>query len=112
MAYLRGLPVCPQRAEFGLTVEEVGNERTHTPPQIIGKFKKWAEARAGELATGTLKKTDMPTFCASSLIAKRKAWIIWDEFFKTFDEAQLTFLYQDKTRTGQSATLTNSSRVT
>jgi hypothetical protein len=86
---------------------------THTPPQIIGKFKKWAEERAGEPATvRDTEENGHADILRIEFDRKEKSWIIWGEFFKTFDEAQLAFLYQDKTRTGQSAALTNSSRAT
>jgi hypothetical protein len=74
---------------------------TTTDHKVI---KKWAEERDGRPATvrateedghaGILRVDFGPT-------EDRLEEIEWDEFFRKFEEADLTFLYQDRTKDGK-----------
>ena len=70
------------------------------------EIKTWAEARGGRPATvkSTAKgeaagilRIDFPGYSGEDSLET----ISWDDFFKKFDEAGLTFLYQDKTKNGE-----------
>jgi hypothetical protein len=70
------------------------------------EIKKWVEARGGRPATvkGTegikdagVLRIDFPDRGEDN----RMEPISWDEFFKTFDEKSLAFLFQEKTRDGK-----------
>jgi hypothetical protein len=68
------------------------------------KIKKWAKERGGRPAT--VKDTEEDGYAGILRIdfgPKEKGLeeISWDEFFRKFDEAQLAFLYQDKTKDGK-----------
>jgi hypothetical protein len=72
-------------------------------------IKKWAEERQGKPAivesTGTQKKgnsgilrINFPGYAEDNLKD-----ISWDEFFETFDENDLEFLYQEETKDGSTS---------
>ncbi|KKR32131.1 MAG: hypothetical protein UT63_C0051G0013 [Candidatus Gottesmanbacteria bacterium GW2011_GWC2_39_8] len=70
-------------------------------------IKKWVEERGGKPATvrGTsgeaetgLLRIDFPGYGAGTKALRE---ISWEEFFQKFDEKNLGFLYQDKTRDGK-----------
>jgi hypothetical protein len=68
------------------------------------KIKKWAEERGGRPAT--VKETEEDGHAGILRIEfgpknDRLEEIDWDEFFEKFDEAELAFLYQDKTKDGK-----------
>src|SRR4051794_9698875 len=70
------------------------------------EIKNWVEKRGGHPATvkGSEKKgdsagilrIDYPGYSGEGTLEA----ITWDEFFETFDESDLAFLYQDKTKDG------------
>ncbi len=71
------------------------------------QIRRWAEARGGQPATvkRTVKggqkagvlRIDFPGFTGAQTLKS----ISWDEWFKTFDERRLGFLYQERTATGK-----------
>lgn len=69
-------------------------------------IRKWVEARDGQPATvkGTgegddagVLRIDFPGYSGEETLEP----ISWEEFFEKFEEAQLAFLYQEKTDDGQ-----------
>ena len=70
------------------------------------KIKEWAEARDGKPAVvkgtadddkgGGLLRINFPGYAEDNLKD-----ISWDEFFKIFDNNDLQFLYQEKTKDGK-----------
>lgn len=71
-----------------------------------GEIQRWVEERGGSPARvkGTEKggdagllRIDYPGFTGKETLES----ITWEEFFRTFDEHNLTFLYQDKTKDGK-----------
>ena len=69
------------------------------------EIRRWVEERGGHPARviGTeredspgLLRIDYPGFSGGESLEA----ITWDEFFKGFDENNLAFLYQDKTKEG------------
>ena len=68
-------------------------------------IQKWAEDRSGKPAI--VEKTAGPKGIGMLRISFAKGkgrslkQISWEEFFDTFDERNLAFLYQDKTRDGK-----------
>ena len=70
------------------------------------KIRKWAESRGGQPATvkdtgdeeeaGILRLDFDPPDASLTKIS-------WDEFFEKFDDADLAFLYQDKTAGGKTS---------
>ena len=72
------------------------------------KIKSWIEERGGSPAAvkGTeggggagVLRVDFPGYSGE----QRLEHISWDEFFDTFDKRELGFLYQDKTKEGQTS---------
>jgi hypothetical protein len=70
------------------------------------EIRRWVEERGGHPATvkGTAKagdtgvlRIDYPGFSGEETLEP----ITWDEFFKAFDENNLAFLYQEKTKDGK-----------
>jgi hypothetical protein len=70
------------------------------------QIRQWVEDRGGSPATviGTendsgagLLRVDFPGYSGEGRLKK----IAWEEFFEKFDEADLDFLYQDKTADGK-----------
>jgi hypothetical protein len=71
------------------------------------QIRRWVEARGGHPATvkRTVKgkqaagvlRIDFPGFSGAQSLKP----ISWDEWFETFDEKRLAFLYQDKTTSGK-----------
>ena len=67
-------------------------------------IKKWAEARDGAPATvkGTARSDEAGVLRIDfGPKEQRLEEISWDEFFEKFDEADLAFLYQDRTKDGK-----------
>jgi hypothetical protein len=72
------------------------------------KIRRWAEERKAVPATvrGTARGNDEAGILRFDFVGdgqKREEAleeISWDEFFEKFDEAKLTFLYQDRTADG------------
>ena len=70
------------------------------------EIKRWVEERHGKPATvrGTGKdepgilRINFPGYNESRLEP-----ITWDQFFRKFDEKNLAFLYQDRTRSGEAS---------
>lgn len=71
-----------------------------------GEIQRWVEKRGGHPArvkgtenrsAGGLLRIDYPGFTGEETLKS----ITWEEFFKTFDEHNLAFLYQDKTKDGK-----------
>jgi hypothetical protein len=69
------------------------------------EIRRWVEARGGHSARvkGTeragepgLLRIDYPGFSGEESLES----ISWDEFFKAFDENNLAFVYQEKTKDG------------
>lgn len=68
------------------------------------KIRHWAEQRGGHPATvKATEKGDEPGILRLDFEPPDDALdhIEWDEFFEKFDDAELVFLYQDKTAGGQ-----------
>jgi hypothetical protein len=68
------------------------------------EIRKWVEKRGGHPAT--VKGTEAGDEAGILRIDfdpkdEKLDWISWDDFFKKFDEAELAFLYQDKTADGK-----------
>jgi len=68
------------------------------------KIRKWAEERDGRPAT--VKSTEENGHAGILRIdfgPKENSLdeIEWDEFFRKFDESELAFLYQDRTKDGK-----------
>ncbi len=70
------------------------------------EIRQWAEARGGYPARvkGTQKgnragvlRIDYPGFAGGTTLEP----ITWKEFFQTFDEVELAFLYQEETKDGR-----------
>lgn len=70
------------------------------------KIKKWVEERGGRPAhvKGTggkddagLLRIDFPGYSGENSLEE----ISWEEFFEKFEEKDLAFLYQDKTKDGE-----------
>jgi hypothetical protein len=70
------------------------------------RIREWAERRGGEPATvkttrskgeAGILRIDFPGFSGKGSLEP----ISWDEWFEKFDENNLQFLYQDKTKGGQ-----------
>jgi hypothetical protein len=75
-------------------------KQTHNHDEI----RRWAEARGGHPAT--VKDTEHGSEHAGVLriafdAADKLEEIDWNAFFAKFDEADLDFLYQDKTKDGK-----------
>lgn len=83
-----------------------GSSKTTTNHEEI---KRWAEARGGHRAivTGTEGRGEGAGVLRIDFIGDgegkdpRLEPVSWDEFFRTFDEKHLAFLYQDKTADGK-----------
>jgi hypothetical protein len=72
------------------------------------QIRRWAEGKGGHPACvkGTrgrgdscLLRIDFPGGRGKDSLEE----ITWDEFFKTFDENGLVFLYQDRTKSGRTS---------
>jgi hypothetical protein len=65
-------------------------------------IRKWVEERGGNPAqvkgTGVLR-IDFPGFSGKESLER----ITWDEFFESFDQRGLAFLYQEKTKDGETS---------
>lgn len=70
------------------------------------KIRKWAESRGGKPATvkdtGDEEEAGILRLDFDPPDATLKK-ISWDEFFEKFDDADLAFLYQDKTAGGKTS---------
>ena len=63
------------------------------------EIRRWVEERGGEPSrvNGTnLLRIDYPGFSGEETLEP----VDWDEFFKIFDDNNLAFLYQEKTKDG------------
>lgn len=70
------------------------------------KIRKWAEARGGEPAT--VKDTEQNDEAGILRLDfdppdEGLEKISWDEFFEKFDDADLAFLFQEKTASGKTS---------
>ncbi len=73
------------------------------------EIKRWAEARGGHpaIVKGTESKGPSAGMLRIDFIGggepkdDRLEEVSWDKFFRTIDEKQLAFLYQDKTADGK-----------
>ncbi|HEX3653234.1 MAG TPA: hypothetical protein VHU18_10465 [Rhizomicrobium sp.] len=70
------------------------------------KIRKWAEARGGEPAT--VKDTEQKDEAGILRLDfdppdEGLEKISWDEFFEKFDDADLAFLFQEKTASGKTS---------
>jgi hypothetical protein len=79
----------------------MSDSETTTNHQVI---KEWAEEREGRPAT--VRATEEDGHAGILRIdfgppEDRLEEIEWDEFFRKFDESDLAFLYQDRTRDGK-----------
>lgn len=72
------------------------------------KIKSWVEERGGVPATvestagrdaAGLLRIDFPDTSRDDELST----VAWDEFFKTFDENDLAFLYQEQTSSGKTS---------
>ncbi len=72
----------------------------------LEEIREWAEARGGQPArvrgTGNerdpgLLRIDFPGYSGEQTLEH----ISWDEWYEKFDDNNLTFLYQDKTKGGK-----------
>ena len=70
------------------------------------EIRKWVEKRGGHPArvkgtergeSGGLLRIDYPGYSGEQRLEE----ITWDEFFEAFEENNLAFLYQDKTKDGK-----------
>lgn len=67
------------------------------------KIRQWAEARGGRPAVVAQTHSEGDGGILRIDFGDKEAEldeISWDEFFKTFDERKLAFLYQEKTKDG------------
>ena len=65
------------------------------------KIRKWADERGGRPATVKATEEDGHAGILRFDFGEKEAAldeIDWDEFFRKFDESDLAFLYQDKTK--------------
>lgn len=71
-------------------------------------IQRWVEERGGFPATVKFTKdkgdagvlrVDFPGYSGGASLER----ITWEDFFRKFDEAALEFLYQDKTRDGETS---------
>jgi len=80
----------------------VGTSQITTDHETI---KSWIEVRGGKPTKvketgsgrgGGILRVDFPGYSGTQTLEE----ISWDEFFSTFDEKNLAFLYQEKTKGG------------
>jgi hypothetical protein len=67
-------------------------------------IRKWADARGGRPATVKATEEDGHAGILRIDFGPKEAAldpIDWDEFFRKFDESELAFLYQDRTKDGK-----------
>jgi hypothetical protein len=76
--------------------------------QDLEEIRAWAEARGGKPATVSATRTgkkdgagvlriDFPGYSGAGSLEE----ISWDEWYQKFQENNLTFLYQDRTKDGR-----------
>jgi hypothetical protein len=68
------------------------------------KIRKWAEERDGRPSTvAATEENGHAGILRIDFGPKEKALdeIDWDEFFRKFDESELAFMYQDRTKDGK-----------
>lgn len=80
-----------------------GEPKITTDHEVI---KKWAEERGGKPAVvanteGTGPGAGLLRINFPSYGEKKLKEISWDNFFKTFEQQKLAFLYQDQVRSGE-----------
>jgi hypothetical protein len=93
---------CVNSVSGGISMAETHESKTTTNH---GEIRRWAEERGGKPAcvkgtggggdTGLLR-IDFPGGASEESLQQ----ISWDEFFQKFDEKNLAFLYQEKTKDG------------
>ena len=70
-------------------------------------IRRWAEERGGHPATvATTREGDEAGILRidfESTEAEGLERISWEQFFKTFEESRLAFLYQDRTESGDTS---------
>jgi hypothetical protein len=69
-----------------------------------GTIRKWAEARQGRPSTVKATEEDGHAGILRIKLDPNDSAldeIDWDEFFQKFDESDLAFLYQDRTKDGK-----------
>jgi glutathione synthase/RimK-type ligase-like ATP-grasp enzyme len=78
----------------------VSSSETTTDPDVI---RKWAESRNGRPAVvkGTEGGDGEGILRIEFRHGDKLEDIEWDEFFETFEDRKLAFLYQDKTADGK-----------
>jgi hypothetical protein len=70
------------------------------------KIRRWAEQRGGHPATVKVTETDdEPGVLRLDFDPPDESLekISWDDFFEKFEDADLAFLYQDKTESGKTS---------
>jgi hypothetical protein len=67
------------------------------------EIRNWAEARGGHPAMVRTKKEGGILRIDFGEPEDELEPVSWDEFFKTFDDNKLAFLYQDKTSDGSTS---------
>jgi hypothetical protein len=78
----------------------MSDSATTTDHKVI---RKWAEERDGRPATGATEEDGHAGILQIDFgpAEDRLEAIEWDEFFAKFDESELAFLYQDRTKDGK-----------
>ena len=78
----------------------MSSSETTTDPEVI---RKWTESRNGRPAMikGTEGKDGEGILRIEFRHGDNLEDIEWDEFFRTFEDRKLAFLYQDKTADGK-----------
>lgn len=61
------------------------------------EIKRWAERRGGHFAKAGILRIDFPGFSGDDQLEE----VGWDAWFKTFDDRELAFLYQETTADGE-----------
>ena len=82
----------------------MAKSRYTVDPEII---RRWVEERGGRPAVVKVRsrsdydaaapRIDFPQYRSTGVLQR----ISWDQFFQKFDEKQLAFVYQERTRSGQ-----------
>lgn len=67
--------------------------------QDYEEIRRWAEARGGKPAF--VKGTEILRFSFDDKRNENLEPIEWEKFFEVFDKAKLSFLFQEKTDTGE-----------
>ena len=92
------------RSSSGSSSRATGSAKVTTDHD---KIRRWVEQRGGNPACvkatkssgSCLLRIDYPGYSGEERLEK----LDWNEFFKRFDQNNLAFLYQDKTKTGRTS---------